>query len=41
VLSRFSKEELPLVEASIKRAGDALEYLHQEGLDKTMNFYNP
>jgi PTH1 family peptidyl-tRNA hydrolase len=41
VLSRFSKEELPLVEASIKQAGDALEYLHQEGLDKTMNFYNP
>lgn len=41
VLSRFSKEELPLVEASIKRAVDALEYLRQEGLDKTMNFYNP
>ena len=41
VLSPFSKKELPLVEASIRRAVDALKYLRQEDLDKTMNFYNP
>jgi len=40
VLSRFSQEELPQVDASITHALDALEYLHREGLDRTMNFYN-
>ena len=41
VLSRFHKEELSHVEESIQRAVDALDYLQREGLDKTMNFYNP
>lgn len=41
VLSRFSQQELPQVEKSMKQAIDALEYLQQEGLDRTMNFYNP
>ncbi|MDH4469382.1 MAG: aminoacyl-tRNA hydrolase [Verrucomicrobiae bacterium] len=41
VLAPFSKEELPLMKSSIRRAVDALGYLRQEGLDKTMNFYNP
>ncbi|MFZ4116499.1 MAG: aminoacyl-tRNA hydrolase [Chthoniobacterales bacterium] len=40
VLSRFSTAELTQVEVSIKRATEALEYLFQEGLDRTMNFYN-
>lgn len=41
VLSRFSKADLPQVQISIQRAVDALEYLQREGLDRTMNFYNP
>jgi PTH1 family peptidyl-tRNA hydrolase len=40
VLSRFSAAESPQVEASLKRATEALEYLQREGLDRTMNFYN-
>ena len=40
VLSRFSQEESPQVDVSITHALDALEYLHREGLDRTMNFYN-
>ena len=41
VLSRFHDKELPHMEESIQRAVDALDYLQREGLDRTMNFYNP
>lgn len=40
VLSRFSKEEEPLVAAAIKRSLDAVECVLKSGLAKAMNEYS-
>ena len=40
VLSRFSKEEEPLVAAAIKRSLDAVECVLKNGLAKAMNDYS-
>lgn len=40
VLSRFVKEELPLMKEGIKNAVDALHCVITEGVDKAMNRFN-
>ena len=40
VLGRFAKEEQPLVEATIKRAVDAIESIFTIGIARAMNTYN-
>lgn len=40
VLSRFTEEEKPLLEESLKKAGDAVEYMLEHTFDKAMNKYN-
>ena len=40
VLSRFSKDELPLVRESVERAADAVCAILRDGADSAMNGYN-
>ena len=40
VLSRFGKEELPLIKEGIKNAVDAVHCVITEGVDKAMNRFN-
>jgi PTH1 family peptidyl-tRNA hydrolase len=40
VLKKFSKEEQELIDETIKKTADALNFFVKEGLDKTMNEYN-
>jgi PTH1 family peptidyl-tRNA hydrolase len=40
VLGRFSEDELPVLEASVSRAADAIAYASEHGLDAAMNIYN-
>lgn len=40
VLSRFSKEELPVVRDSVSRAADAIEVIISSGIEAAMNKYN-
>jgi PTH1 family peptidyl-tRNA hydrolase len=40
VLSKFHKEEIPVIKDSISRAGEALKYIVSYGPDKAMNRYN-
>ncbi len=40
VLSPFTQEEWPLVEKVIQNAAKALDFLLEEGLAKTMSFFN-
>jgi len=41
VLSRFSREELPVIEEAIERAVEAVETFMRDGLEAAMNRYNP
>ncbi|MEW6001651.1 MAG: aminoacyl-tRNA hydrolase [Nitrospirota bacterium] len=40
VLSKFRKDDLPLVKAAVERAADAITSIIQDGLEKAMNVYN-
>lgn len=40
VLSRFSKEELPVVRDSVSRAADAIEVIISSGIEAAMNRFN-
>lgn len=40
VLSRFPKEELPVVRESLQTAADAVEMILSDGVERTMNRYN-
>ena len=40
VLGKFSPEEMPAMEAAIKRAADAVEYANAHGIEAAMNIYN-
>lgn len=40
VLSRFSKEELPVVRDSVNRAADAIEVIISSGIEAAMNKFN-
>ena len=40
VLSRFSKEELPVVRDSVSRAADAIEVIISSGIEAAMNKFN-
>jgi peptidyl-tRNA hydrolase, PTH1 family len=40
VLSRFTKEEQPVVNASVARAADAVEHIVEKGLNSAMNLFN-
>jgi PTH1 family peptidyl-tRNA hydrolase len=40
VLSRFSKEELPLVKEAVSRAADSIAFIISEGVEKAMNKFN-
>jgi peptidyl-tRNA hydrolase, PTH1 family len=40
VLSRFIKEELPIIEAALIRAADAVEDWIAQGIENSMNKYN-
>jgi peptidyl-tRNA hydrolase, PTH1 family len=40
VLGRFTSEELPALEAAVKRAADAVEYASTRGIEPAMNIYN-
>ena len=41
VLSRFSREEVPVIEEAIARAGEAVETVITEGPEAAMNRFNP
>jgi len=40
VLGRFSPQELPALEAAVKRAADAVEHASTRGIEPAMNIYN-
>ena len=40
VLSRFTKEELPLVKQALGRAADSIPFIISEGVEKAMNKFN-
>lgn len=40
VLSRFSKDDLPVIREAVKRAADAVLCVVTEGVEKAMNRYN-
>ncbi|MCR5149045.1 MAG: aminoacyl-tRNA hydrolase [Eubacterium sp.] len=40
VLSRFSKDELPIVRESVSRAADAIEVMITSGIEAAMNKFN-
>lgn len=40
VLSRFTKEEVPVIQDSIKNAVKMIETILDDGVDKAMNLYN-
>lgn len=40
VLSRFRKNEVPLIKEAIKKASDAVVSIIVDGVDKAMNIYN-
>jgi PTH1 family peptidyl-tRNA hydrolase len=40
VLSKFSAEELPLVESAVERAADAVEVIITDGIEAAMNAFN-
>jgi PTH1 family peptidyl-tRNA hydrolase len=40
VLSRFTKEEQPVIEDAVRRAADAVESIFSTGIERTMNLYN-
>jgi PTH1 family peptidyl-tRNA hydrolase len=40
VLSKFKKNEIPLVKSTIEKAADAVISIMTEGLDKSMNKFN-
>ena len=40
VLGRFTPEENPVIEETIRRAADAIESLFTIGIERTMNAYN-
>jgi len=40
VLSKFTKEELPLVKEVVARAADAIPFIISEGVEKAMNKFN-
>lgn len=40
VLGRFSEDELPVLNASVSRAADAIAHAGEHGLDAAMNIYN-
>jgi PTH1 family peptidyl-tRNA hydrolase len=40
VLGRFSEDELPVLNASVSRAADAITHASEHGLDAAMNIYN-
>ncbi len=40
VLSKFGKDELPLVKEAVTRAADAIRFIVSEGVEKTMNKFN-
>ncbi|MSU60705.1 MAG: aminoacyl-tRNA hydrolase [Candidatus Staskawiczbacteria bacterium] len=40
VLEKFSKEEQEIMEGVIKKSAEALKYLTENGIEKTMNEYN-
>jgi PTH1 family peptidyl-tRNA hydrolase len=40
VLSKFTKEELPLVREAVGRAADAIPFIISEGIEKAMNKFN-
>ena len=40
VLSRFMKEELPLVKEAVGRAADSIPFIISEGVEKAMNKFN-
>ena len=39
VLSRFSEEEKPLLEAAVKRSAEAVECIIEKGMNKAMNMF--
>jgi PTH1 family peptidyl-tRNA hydrolase len=40
VLSKFRRNEIPLIKDTIKKTADAIYYIVSEGLDKAMNKFN-
>jgi PTH1 family peptidyl-tRNA hydrolase len=40
VLSRFTTDELPLLQSATERAAEAVECIIKQGMDKAMNLYN-
>lgn len=40
VLSKFTKEELPLVKEAVGRAADSIPFIISEGVEKAMNKFN-
>lgn len=40
VLGHFHKEEMPIIEDALKRAGDAVEAIMADGIESAMNKYN-
>jgi PTH1 family peptidyl-tRNA hydrolase len=40
VLSRFTKEELPLLKEAVGRAADSIPFIISEGIEKAMNKFN-
>jgi PTH1 family peptidyl-tRNA hydrolase len=40
VLSKFTKEELPLVKEAVVRAADSIPFIISEGVEKAMNKFN-
>ncbi len=40
VLSRFTKEEQPLLDSAIHKAADAVESIVKQGMNKAMNLHN-
>ncbi len=40
VLSKFTKEELPLVKEAVAKAGDSVPFIISEGVEKAMNKFN-
>jgi len=40
VLSKFSREEAPIIKEAVQRAADAVECVIRDGLERTMNIYN-
>ena len=40
VIKKFTKEELPIVQETVKKVSQALDYFMKNGLEKTMNQYN-